>query len=82
MPRLPGSVRSLWTAASSGSAAPLRTTIAQQVRQTMDVPVDGLVKVDLEVRRRDPVGGEALPRHRPRALRRRARQADQGKGGR
>jgi hypothetical protein len=61
MPRLPGSVRSLWTAASSGSAAPLRTTIAQQVRQTMDVPVDGLVKVDLEVRRREPVGGESAP---------------------
>src|SRR5215210_368259 len=29
MPRLPGSVRSLWSAAASGSAAPLQTTIAQ-----------------------------------------------------
>jgi hypothetical protein len=60
MPRLPGSVRSLWNAAASGSAAPLRTTIAQQVRQEMDVPVDGLVKVDLEVRRREPVGVEGV----------------------
>lgn len=60
MPRLPGSVRSLWSAAASGSAAPLRTTIAQQVRQEMDVPVDGLVKVDLEVRRREPVGAEGI----------------------
>ncbi|HEX3527601.1 MAG TPA: SpoIVB peptidase S55 domain-containing protein [Thermoanaerobaculia bacterium] len=60
MPRLPGSVRSLWSAAASGSAAPLRTTIAQQVRQEMDVPVDGLVKVDLEVRRREPVGAEGV----------------------
>lgn len=59
MPRLPGSVRSLWSAAASGSAAPLRTTIAQEVRQEMDVPVDGLVKVDLEVRRRGPVAGDA-----------------------
>ncbi|HEY2740115.1 MAG TPA: SpoIVB peptidase S55 domain-containing protein [Thermoanaerobaculia bacterium] len=60
MPRLPGSVRSLWNAAASGSAAPLRTTIAQQVRREMDVPVDGLVKVDLEVRRREPVGAEGV----------------------
>jgi hypothetical protein len=59
MPRLPGSVRSLWSAAASGSAAPLHTTIAQQVQQTMDVPVDGLVKVDLDVRRREPVSGES-----------------------
>jgi len=59
MPRLPGSVRSLWSAAASGSAAALRTTIAQEVRQEMDVPVDGLVKVDLEVRRREPVAGDA-----------------------
>jgi hypothetical protein len=58
MPRLPGSVRSLWSAAASGSAAPLHTTIAQQVKQEMDVPVDGLVKVDLEVRRREPVSGD------------------------
>jgi hypothetical protein len=71
MPRLPGSVRSLWSAAASGSAAPLRTTIAQEVRQVMDVPVDGLVRVDLEVRRREPVGGEQAA----------DQQGDQGKGG-
>jgi hypothetical protein len=72
MPRLPGSVRSLWSAAASGSAAPLRTTIAQEVRKEMDVPVDGLVKVDLEVRRREPVDGSGADKV----------QADQGKGGR
>jgi hypothetical protein len=59
MPRLPGSVRSLWSAASSGSAAPLRTTIAQEHREEMDVPMDGAVRIDLEVRRRDPVVGES-----------------------
>ncbi len=58
MPRLPGSVRSLWSAAASGSATPLRSTIAQEHREEVDVPVDGAVRIDLEVRRRDPVVGE------------------------
>ncbi|HYU33834.1 MAG TPA: hypothetical protein VEW48_16905, partial [Thermoanaerobaculia bacterium] len=59
MPRLPASVRSLWSAAASGSATPLRVTIAQEQREEVDVPVDGAVRIDLEVRRRDPVvGGE------------------------
>lgn len=58
MPRLPGSVRSLWGAAASGSATALRTTVAQEKRETMDVPVQGLVRVDLEVRRREPFAGE------------------------
>ncbi len=57
MPRLPGSVRSLWGAAASGSATALRTTVAQEKRETMDVPVQGLVRIDLEVRRREPSGG-------------------------
>jgi hypothetical protein len=64
MPRLPGSVRSLWGAASSDSAVALRATIAQEHDETMPVPISGLVRVDLEVRRRDPVpgpGGEAKP---------------------
>lgn len=60
MPRLPGSVRSLWSAAASGSATPLRSTIAQEHREEVDVPMDGAVRIDLEVRRKDPVtGGEA-----------------------
>jgi SpoIVB peptidase S55 len=62
MPRLPGSVRSIWSAAASGSAVPLRTTIAQRERETLDVPVSGLVRIDLEVRRREPVGGEPAAR--------------------
>ena len=62
MPRLPGSVRSLWSAAASGSAVPLRSTIAQREVEEMDVPVSGLVRIDLEVRRRAPVaGGEGNP---------------------
>ena len=59
MPRLPGSVRSLWGAAASGSAAPLRPR-SRSGAQAMGMPVDGLVRVDLEVRRREPVTtGEA-----------------------
>lgn len=62
MPRLPGSVRSLWSAAASGSAVPLRATIAQQHREEMPVPISGMVRVDLEVRRREPVtGGGGAP---------------------
>ncbi len=58
MPRLPGSVRSLWGAAASGSATALRTTVAQEKLETMDMPVQGLVRIDLEVRRREPFAGE------------------------
>jgi hypothetical protein len=61
MPRLPGSVRSLWSAAASGSATPLRVTIAQEQREVMDVPIDGAIRVDLEVRRREPVAGTDQP---------------------
>jgi len=82
MPRLPGSVRSLWSAAASGSAAPLRVTIAQEVRKAMDVPVDGLVKIDLEVRRREPVSGEGAPESPSTASDAAARPGDTGKGGR
>lgn len=58
MPRLPGSVRSLWGAAASGSATALRSTVAQERRETLEVPVQGLVRIDLEVRRREPLAGE------------------------
>lgn len=65
MPRLPGSVRSLWSAAASGSATPLRVTIAQEHKEKMDIPVDGAIRVDLEVRRRDPVVGGEEPAATP-----------------
>ncbi|HVT59490.1 MAG TPA: SpoIVB peptidase S55 domain-containing protein [Thermoanaerobaculia bacterium] len=53
MPQLPGSVRSTWGAAEPGTAVPLRSTIAQELHETLAVPVDGLLRVDLEVKRRD-----------------------------
>ena len=58
MPRLPGSVRSIWGAAPTGSATALRSAIAQMERKEMDVPMDGVVRIDLEVRRKQPLAGE------------------------
>jgi hypothetical protein len=58
MPQLPGSMRSLWGAAASGSAVSLRSAVVQEKRQAMDVPIQGLVRIDLEVRRREPVAGD------------------------
>jgi hypothetical protein len=58
MPRLPGSVRSLWGASASGSAVALRSTVAQETGEEMDVPVQGIVRIDLEVRRRQPLAAE------------------------
>jgi hypothetical protein len=58
MPRLPGSVRSLWGAAASGSAVALRSAIVQEKREAMAVPVQGVIRIDLEVRRREPLTGD------------------------
>jgi hypothetical protein len=58
MPRLPVSVRSLWGAAASGSAARLKATVAQVERKPMAMPVEGLVRIDLTVRRRGVWRGE------------------------
>jgi hypothetical protein len=63
MPNLPGSVRSLWSAAPTASATPLRLAVVQQQGEAMDVPIEGSVRIDLEVERREPLtrgaGGEA-----------------------
>lgn len=61
MPRLPGSVRSLWSAAASGSAVALRSTVAQQVAVPSPVPLLGMVRLDLEVRRKAPVAASSEP---------------------
>lgn len=54
LPRLPSSVRSLWGAAPSGSARPLRLAIAQQQKLRLEGPVDGAVRVDIEIERHLP----------------------------
>jgi hypothetical protein len=58
MPKLPGSVRSIWTQAGSGSAVPLRLAVAQQRVEPLDQPIEGLARIDLRVRRREPVTAE------------------------
>lgn len=55
MPNLPGTVRSIWSAAGSGSATPLNLAVAQQHVEPMDQPLSGLLRVDLRVERREPL---------------------------
>ncbi|HEX5758704.1 MAG TPA: hypothetical protein VF121_05880, partial [Thermoanaerobaculia bacterium] len=55
LPRLPASVRSLWAGTPTGGAVPLKLAVAQRHREPVDLPVEGLVRVDLEVRRREPL---------------------------
>jgi hypothetical protein len=60
MPRLPGSVRSIWGAAdSTGGAVALRSAIVQERHEALSVPLDGLQRLDLEVRRRDQPGSSS-----------------------
>jgi hypothetical protein len=53
MPRLPGSVRSLWSAADTSGAVPLHAAIVQERHEIMATPLDGLLRIDLDVRRRE-----------------------------
>lgn len=59
LPQLPSSLRSIWAAAPSGGAQDLRLAVAQQKERRLEVPVSGLLRVDLEVRRREPVAPDA-----------------------
>jgi hypothetical protein len=55
LPQLPGSVRSIWGAAPSSRAVALGLAVAQQIEFSLDVPAQGIVRVDLEVERHEPV---------------------------
>jgi hypothetical protein len=57
MPRLPGSVRSFWSAADSSGAVPLRSAIVQERHEMLAVPLEGLQRIDLEVRQRESADG-------------------------
>ncbi len=61
LPMLPGSLRSLWAASAAPGAAPLHVAIAQERHETLEVPIEGLVRIDVDVRRRDapPAAGGA-----------------------
>lgn len=54
LPRLPGSMRSLWRAAGSRSATPLALAVEQLMVREAKLPVDGGVRIDLTVERRRP----------------------------
>jgi hypothetical protein len=64
LPRLPASVRSLWGAAASGSAVPLRLAIGQENGIHLTEPVEGILRIDLEVERREPWTGTLRKRSR------------------
>ncbi len=53
LPMLPGSLRSLWAASPAPGATALRAAIVQERSETLPVPIDGLLRIDVEVRRRD-----------------------------
>ncbi len=53
MPRLPASVRSLWGAAGSGGAQPLELAIVQEESSRLDSPIDGAIRVDVEIKKAD-----------------------------
>jgi hypothetical protein len=55
LPRLPDSIRSIWAAAASSSAIPLQLALAQQQELEMEVPVEGAVRIDLDIRRKGPL---------------------------
>jgi SpoIVB peptidase S55 len=61
MPQLPGSMRSLWSAGDTSGAVPLHAAIVQERHEIMATPIDGLLRIDLEVRRRDAPDPPAAP---------------------
>jgi hypothetical protein len=64
MPRLPGSLRSIWAASGTKAGTPLRMAVAELQRTPQDAPLSGLLRLDLDVRRREamnPGAGEGSP---------------------
>ena len=55
LPQLPASIRSLWSAAPSTSARPLELAVAQESVISLDQPLEGIVRVDLQVQREGPL---------------------------
>ncbi len=56
LPRLPGSMRSIWGAMGAKSATVVRSAIVQNEAFRRDRPLAGLLRVDIEIRR--PPGRE------------------------
>lgn len=61
LPRLPGSLQSVWSAAATGSAEPLALAIAQQHAESMSRPLRGGVRIALEVEKQKPLSFDETP---------------------
>jgi hypothetical protein len=59
LPRLPGSVRSIWQAGGAGNAKPLPVAVQVVAADRLPFPAEGIVRIDLEVRRREPMVADA-----------------------
>lgn len=59
LPHLPGSIQSIWKGAGAGSAKPLGLALTQVELGELPVPAEGLARIDLEVRRREPVAADS-----------------------
>lgn len=62
LPRLPGSLRAIWGASGARAAKPLALAVAQFERMPPEEPLSGLLRLDLDVRRPEPMaaaGGSA-----------------------
>jgi len=60
LPQLPGTMRSIWGAAGPGGAQPLRLAVTQTEAVPMPVPIQGLMRVDVRVERREPLTAGAV----------------------
>jgi len=66
LPRLPGSLRSIWSASGTRAARPLALAVAQRESFTQETPLSGLLRLDLEIRRPEPVAaGTGAPSAAP-----------------
>ena len=79
MPNLPGSVQSLWGAAAPGSATRLGLAVLSETVLSSEAPLDGAIRVDLEVVRREPLSSGDLAASSPDGAD--GKQATAGAGG-
>lgn len=59
LPRLPSSARQIWAAGGGGGTRPLRLAVAQLERFPQNVPISGIVRLDVELARPTPSTGDA-----------------------
>jgi len=65
LPQLPGTMRSIWGAAGPGGARALRLAVAQTEAVAMPVPIQGLLRIDLRIERREPLTAGAAGEEAP-----------------